>query len=106
MKSEFYYKEEYPKELRITIENELEFQLLRLIFTQLTSDSLQNIVDFISDAGIFSSTYRLCGMSRSQQQQFIEDICAEFEDKEEPLNSIADSLDEEFLRERSKEKEE
>lgn len=33
MNGEFHYREKWPKELRLTVENEDEFNLLRLIFT-------------------------------------------------------------------------
>ena len=34
MNGEFYYREKWPKEFRITIENEDEFKLLQLIFQE------------------------------------------------------------------------
>ncbi len=53
MKAEMYYRETYPKELRLKIENQEEFEFLKLLFYNPPEDVLKRFKEQdLKDAGL------------------------------------------------------
>ena len=73
MKGEIYYREKYPKELRIQIENEDEFKLLQLIFNDDSKGILQRYKAKDLENIKRTNAWKLAYIKRAEKADGVED---------------------------------
>ena len=88
MTGEFHYREKWPKELRLTIENEDELNYLKLVFNESIASSLKRFKEVeIKDAINKGKDWKKRVSSESQQSDYGEAYCTAY---------VWEAIDDEF----------